>query len=201
MDAGTGDALRRPHAGFEVTVTAADGPRSPVPDPPFRDAAPLLGVTLEAMPGGDGQVRLPFLYVDLDGLPGAAAVVRGDRGPVTALNTTLTLFVHSSGNGYVGLTATEKDVSPAVGPGPGSVPRVLRVAVDPVRHAAGLAAAVRGGRLVMAHRWTSAVGDRHRSLLPVDVDRGMLERIVRAALTHPRRVRVGLGGGPGRRGT
>ncbi|MEU3556276.1 hypothetical protein [Streptomyces fragilis] len=186
-----------------MTVTSADGPRSAVPDPPFHDAAPLLAVTLESMPGGDGQALLPFLYVDLDGLPGAAAVVRGDRGPGTVLEKTLTLFVHSSGNGYVGITVTQREVSPAAGPGPGpgSAPRVLRVAVDPVRHAEGLAAAVRGGRLVMAHHWASAAGDRHRSLLPVDVDRGTLERVVRAALTHPRRVRVALRDGPGRPGT
>jgi hypothetical protein len=185
-----------------VTVTSADGPRSTVPDPPFRDAAPLLAVTLESMPGGDdGQARLPFLYVDLDGWPGAAAVVRGDRRPGTVLEKALTLFVHSSGNGYVGITVTEHD-GYAVGPGgcSGSVPRVLRVAVDPVRHAAGLEAAVRCGRLVMAHHWASAAGDRHRSLLPVEVDRGTLERVVRAALTHPRRVHVALRDGPGRRG-
>ncbi|MER6235712.1 hypothetical protein ABT185_06475 [Streptomyces clavifer] len=203
MDADTGNTPRRPQEGFDVTVTSADGPRSRVPDPPFHDAAPLLAVTLEAMPGGDGQARLPFLYVDLDRRPGAAAVVRGDRRPGTALDKTLTLFVHSSGNGYVGITVTEKDASPPVGPGPGPgfSPRVLRVAVDPVRHAAGLAVAVRAGRLVMAHHWTSAAGDRRRSLLPVAVDRGMLQRIVRAALTHPRRVRVGLRDGPGQPGT
>jgi hypothetical protein len=51
---------------------------------------------------------------------------------------------------------------------------------------------------VMAHHWVSAVGDRHRSLLPIDVDSGMLERVVRAALTHPRRVRVALRDGPRR---
>ncbi|NYV73671.1 hypothetical protein [Streptomyces sp. UH6] len=202
MVAGSGERPRLPSEGLDVTVTSADGPRSTVPDPPFHDAAPLLAVTLEAMPGGDGRARLPFLYVDLDGLPEAAAVVRGDRRPGTVLEKAVTLFVHSSGNGYVGVTVTEHDVAPAAGPGvcSGSGPRVLRVAVDPVRHAAGLAAAVRGGRLVMAHHWVSAVGDRHRSLLPVDVDRRMLERVVRAALTHPRRVRVALRDGPRRPG-
>ncbi|MEU6160201.1 hypothetical protein [Streptomyces sp. NPDC047130] len=200
MVAVPGGRPRRSSAGFEATVTSADGPRSSVPDPPFHDAAPLLAVTLEAMPDGDGQARLPFLYVDLDGLPGAAAVVRGDRGPGTVLEKALTLFVHSSGNGYVGITVTEHDPSPAAGPGggPGSVPRVLRVAVDPVRHAEGLAAAVRCGRLVLAHQRETAAGERHRSLLQVGVDRGLLERVVRAALTHPRRVHVALRDGPPR---
>ncbi|MGW0604960.1 hypothetical protein [Streptomyces sp. NPDC002640] len=200
MVAVPGGRPRRSCEGFEATVTSADGPRSAVPDPPFHDTAPLLAVTLETMPGGDGQARMPFLYVDLDGLPGAAAVVRGDRRPGTVLEKALTLFIHSSGNGYVGITVTEHGPSPAVGPGgsPDSAPRVLRVAVDPVRHAAGLAAAVRCGRLVMAHHWETAVGDRHRSLLPVGVDRGLLERVVLAALTHPRRVHVALRDGPPR---
>ncbi|MFE7384730.1 hypothetical protein ACFU9F_30720 [Streptomyces zhihengii] len=193
MDGGRGGPPRDP---FEVTVTAADGPRSPVPDPPFHDAAPLVAVTLETMPDADsGQAPLPFLYLDLDGLPGSAAIVRGDRMPGTALEKALTLFVHSSGNGYVGITVTERSTEPAAS---GPAPRVLRVAVDPVRHAAGLAAAVRGGRLVVAHLRTSPTGERRRSLLPVDVDGRLLGRIVHAALTHPRRVRVGVRGIGGR---
>ncbi|MFG3353331.1 hypothetical protein [Streptomyces sp. NPDC048001] len=179
-----------------MTVSAADGPRSPVPDPPFGDTAPLLAVTLEPMPGG-GEERLPFLHVDLAGRPGAAAVARGMRRTGTVLDTAVTLFVHSSGNGYVGITVTEEapsaDARPDAEDGPGQ--RVLRVAVDPARHAAGLSAAVRSGLLVLVHHWTSAGGESRRSLLKVAVHRGTLERIVRAALTHPRSVRVGLSGG------
>lgn len=188
MDGGRGGPPRDP---FEVTVTAADGPRSPVPDPPFHDAAPLVAVTLETLPDAVGGPELPFLYLDLDGLPGSAAIVRGDRMPGTALEKALTLFVHSSGNGYVGVTVTERATEAAAS---ATVPRVLRVAVDPVRHAAGLAAAVRGGGLVLAHLRNAQGGGRHRSLLQVDVDGRLLARMVHAALTHPRRVRVGLGG-------
>ncbi|QNP65437.1 hypothetical protein [Streptomyces genisteinicus] len=189
MDDGRGGPPRDP---FEVTVTAADGPRAPVPDPPFHDAAPLVAVTLETLPDGDrAQPPLPFLYLGLDGLPGAAAILRGDRLPGTSLEKALTLFVHSSGNGYVGITVAEH-TTPSASSGPG--PRALRVAVDPVRYADGLAAAARGGRLVLAHLRTSTEGARHRALLTVDVDAGMLDRIIRAALTHPRRVRVGLRG-------
>ncbi|MFC8393052.1 hypothetical protein [Streptomyces sp. NPDC057238] len=202
MEAGEGDARRQPHESFTVTVTAADGPRAQVPDPPFDDSTPLLAVTLETMPGGGGQACLPFLHLDLAGRPGAETVVRGLRRAETVLDKALSLFVHSSGNGYVGITVTERTPSAGAEPdeesGPGQ--RVLRVAVDPVLHAVGLAAAVRSGRLVMVHHWSSAEGVRRRALLPVDVDREMLERIVRAALTHPRSVQVGLFGGYERSG-
>ena len=176
---------------FLVTVSSADGPRAQVPDPPFTDAAPVLCVTLEAMPGNPAWGVFPFLHLDLDGNRDAAALVRGERRPGCVLTDGLGLFVHATGNGYVGLEIVETlaDLPPGR-EDPGR--RMIRVFIDPVVHAAGLAAAARTGRYCLVHEWQAADGTRRRALLPRPVTRETLEPLVRDALTHPRSIPLEL---------
>jgi hypothetical protein len=176
---------------FLVTVSSADGPRAQVPDPPFTDAVPVLCVTLEAMPGNPEWGAFPFLHLDLDGNQDAAALVRGERRPGSVLTDGLGLFVHATGNGYVGLEIAETPADlPPDREDPGR--RMIRVSIDPAAHAAGLAAAARTGRYCLVHQWQVADGTWRRALLPRTVPREVLEPLVQAALTHPRSIPLGL---------
>lgn len=189
-DPGNRGPALAPGTTFLTTVSGADGPRAPVPDPPFDDTAPLLGITVEPYPADGPEAVRPFLHLDLTGRPEAAALVRGERRPGSTLRKALNLFVHSTGNAYVGLTLVEEppaatDTGEATPP-----PRTLKLALDPVAHAAALTAAARTGGLVLAHQWASSAGEERRALLPMAVDSALLGRIVEAALTHPRSVPV-----------
>lgn len=182
-------------ADFAVTIATAHGPRARVVEPAFPDTVPVLAVTVEAMPGDAANVRMPFFYLDLEGRPAAADIVRGRRREGSMLSNRISLLVHETGNGYVGLEVIERDERADEPAGHSARDtRSLRLAIDPSAHAAELAAAVAAGRLCLVERWIAENGDHHRSLLPRTVNGDALERITQDALTHPRTVMVSATG-------
>lgn len=142
---------------------------------------------MDFMPGASGSAVMPFLHLEVDTGSDGAALLRGQRRRGSVLTDNLAVYVHPTGNGYVGLEIVET-VPDAPAEDPEGGPRILRVSIDPAAHAKGLAAVIRTGRLCLAYRWHDDEGRQQRSLLPRPIEADALAPIIQAALTHPRSV-------------